>query len=256
MPDRHGPIVAVIQVRLGSTRLPGKALRPLGGRPIILWTIAAVRAIDGVDEVVLATTDDPSDDPLAERLADEGVRVHRGPVHDVLRRVADAVRPLAPSVVLRQTGDNPFPDPDVMAAQLDRLATGPFDYVGIAGLPLGIGAEAVRGSVLEIADREATDAAEREHVLPFVYRRPERFAVGALADVPPWRHGRYTVDTPADLAFAVALVERLTSPDRPPRLADLEAIVAAEPALARLNAGVEQKDHRVAEVTARRQEEG
>jgi spore coat polysaccharide biosynthesis protein SpsF len=83
-------------------------------------------------------------------------------------------------------------------------------------------------------------------VLPFVYARPERFAIGRLADPPPWRHGRYTVDQPADLSFARALAERLTD-DRPPRLADLEAIVAAEPELASLNRDVEQRDHRTAE---------
>jgi spore coat polysaccharide biosynthesis protein SpsF (cytidylyltransferase family) len=239
--------IAVIQARMGSTRLPGKILELIEGRPLLHWTIAAVRAIPAVDDLVLATSDQPSDDPVAEEMQRIGVRVHRGPVQDVLRRVADAVRPLDPDVVLRQTGDNPFIDPEVMAAQLARLDEGPFDYVGIAGLPLGIGGEAVRAEVLRIADREATEPADREHVLPFVYARPERFAIGSLAPPPVWRHPRYTVDTPADLQFARAVAARLPGQAPPAHLATLEAILAADPSLAEMNAAIVQRGHHEAE---------
>jgi spore coat polysaccharide biosynthesis protein SpsF (cytidylyltransferase family) len=172
---------------------------------------------------------------------DFGLRVHRGSAHDVLRRVRDAIAPFEPDLVLRQTGDNPFPDPDVMASQVRRLVDGGLDYVGIAGLPLGIGAEVVTAAALGAADREATNPADREHVLPFIYARPERFAIGALDEPPPWRHRRYTVDTAADLAFARALAQRLPSTGGPARLADLEAIVSASPELAELNRTVEQR---------------
>lgn len=246
--------LAVVQARMGSTRLPGKVLMPIGARPLVLWTLDAVAAVPGIDALVLATTDQPEDDPLEETARGHGVSVHRGPALDVLRRVADAVAPLGPDVVLRQTADNPFPDPDVMAAQLARLAEGPFDYVGIAGLPLGIGAEAVRADALRAADREAVEPAEREHVLPFVYARPERFAIGTLATLPDWRHPRYTVDTAADLAFATALVAHLPA-GRPARLADLEAIVAARPELAEANRDIEQRHHGHAEIPRRSGEE-
>jgi spore coat polysaccharide biosynthesis protein SpsF (cytidylyltransferase family) len=243
--------IAVIQARMGSTRLPGKILEPIEGRPLLAWTIAAVRAIPAVDDLVLATSDRPADDPVADVMAALGVRVHRGPVQDVLRRVADAVRPLDPDVVLRQTGDNPFIDPEVMASQLARLDEGPFDYVGIAGLPLGIGGEAVRAEALWAADREATDPADREHVLPFVYARPERFAIGSLASPPAWRHPRYTVDTPADLAFARTMASRLPGRRPPAHLATLEAILADDPELARMNAAIVQRGHREVEPTQR-----
>lgn len=243
--------VAVIQARTGSTRLPGKALELIEERPLVLWTVDAVAAVAGLADLVLATTDRPEDDDLAELVRGHGVRVHRGPALDVLRRVADAVAPLGPDVVLRQTGDNPFPDPDVMAAQLARLADGPFDYVGIAGLPLGIGGEAVRAGALRAADREAVEPADREHVLPFVYARPERFALGTLDPLPTWRHPRYTVDTAKDLAFARALAVRLPVARRPARVADLEAIVAAEPDLAALNLRVEQRGPTETEAGAR-----
>jgi spore coat polysaccharide biosynthesis protein SpsF len=246
--------VAVIQARMGSTRVPGKILDDIAGRPLVFWTIDAVRAVPDVDEVVVATTDQHADDPFAERLRSAGVRVHRGSTHDVLRRVVDAARPLAPDVVLRQTGDNPFPDPDVMGAQIRRLVDDGFDYVGINGLPLGIGGEAVRMAALETADREATEPAEREHVLPYLYARPERFRIGALVDPPSWRHPRYTVDTDEDMAFARAIAARLPGGGGPARLADLESIVAAAPDIAALNREVEQRHHRVAELTSPVQE--
>lgn len=241
-------VIAVIQARMGSTRMPGKILDDVAGRPLVFWTIDAVRAVPEVDDVVLATTDQPADDAFAERLEAAGVLVHRGSNHDVLRRVVDAVRPLRPDVVLRQTGDNPFPDPDVMGAQIRRLVTGDFDYVGIDGLPLGIGGEAVRMEALETAEREATEPSEREHVLPYLYSRPQRFRIGALTDPPAWRHPRYTVDTDKDMAFARTIAARLPGDGRPVHLADLEAIVAAAPDVAALNRDVEQRHHRVAEL--------
>ena len=239
--------IAVIQARMGSTRLPGKVLEPISGRPLVLWTIAAVEATAGVDAVVVATTKEPEDDPLVALLTAERRPVHRGPTHDVLRRVVDALEPFQPAVVLRQTADNPFPDPDVMASQIARLDEGPFDYVGVAGLPLGIGGEAVRWDALLAADREATTPADREHVLPFVYARPDRFRIGSVAGLPAVEHGRWTVDTAADLAFARAIGERLP-PGGPPRLADLAAIVAREPSLAAMNAAVEQRGHATAQL--------
>ena len=239
--------IAVIQARMGSTRLPGKILEPIEGQPLIGWTIAAVREVAGVDDIVLATSDRSEDNRVAELMATLGVRVHRGSAHDVLGRVADAVRPLAPDVVLRQTGDNPFVSPEIMAAQLARLDEGRFDYVGIAGLPLGIGGEAVRADALWASDREATEPADREHVLPFVYARPERFAIGSLAPPPAWRHPRYTVDTTADLAFARAVAARLPGRRPPAHLAVLEAILADDPGLAELNAAIVQRGHREAE---------
>ena len=101
-----------------------------------------------------------------------------------------------PTSSIRQTADNPFPDPTVAAAQVERLVDGGFDYVGIDGWPLGIAAETCRMAGLALAAREATDAADREHVMPFLYRQPERFRVGRLERPEPATpdrpvHGRH-----------------------------------------------------------------
>jgi spore coat polysaccharide biosynthesis protein SpsF len=232
-------VVAVIQARTGSTRLPGKVLALLGDRPLFAWTIAALRAVPAIDVVVLATSDEPADDDLAAAAAGLAL-VHRGSARDVLARVWDAAAAHAPNFVVRGTADNPFPDPDVIGAQVAACASGGFDYVGTSGYPLGIAAEVARASALEAAAREATAPAEREHVMPFLYGHPGRFRVGSLPPPAETVHSRYTVDTPEDLAFARALAARIGHPP-PVRLAELEAIVAREPSLADLNADVRQK---------------
>jgi spore coat polysaccharide biosynthesis protein SpsF len=242
--------VAVIQARMGSTRLPGKILEPIDGVPLVSWTISSVAAVRDIDELVVATTDTPSDDAFVEWLQRDGrVRVHRGPVHDVLMRVWNGVVPLGPDIVIRQTADNPFADPTLMAAQLARLQSGDFDYVGIAGLPYGIGAEVVRIDALRAAVEEATEWSDREHVLTYIWRQTDRFRIGALDPPPSWRHARYTVDTAADLAFARAIAERWGK-GPPVTLADLERIIGTEPDLATINAAIPQRDSSHAQLAA------
>ena len=229
---------------MGSTRLPGKVLAEIDGRPLLAWTVEGVRAIRGVTTVVVATTNESADDAVVALATDLAVGVHRGSTHDVLARCVDAVAPFEPNVVIRQTADNPFPDPGVAEGQLRALLDGDLDYVGIDGWPLGIAAEACRFEALATAHRDATEPADREHVTPFLYRQPERFRIGRMpragAGKPEAAGARYTVDTDADLAFARALAVRLG--DGPPvSLGSLEAIIEDEPELLGINADVRQK---------------
>jgi len=232
--------VAVIQARMGSTRLPGKTLIAIGHRPLLMWTVAAARAASGIGNVVVATTTEPDDDAIAELLTTEGVDHYRGSVRDVLTRTWEAVRPYRPDMVVRATADNPFMDPQVVGAQLRRCIDGAFDYVGTAGWPLGIAAEVARADALESAVRESTDPAEREHVMPFIYARPDRFSLGTMPPADPPPAARFTVDTAQDLAFAQAIALRLGPVDTC-TVGQLRAIVQAEPELLTINADVRQK---------------
>lgn len=244
--------VAVIQARMGSTRLPGKVLESIAERSLLAWTVESVRAVPGLTAIVVATTTEPDDDALAEAAAALGVGVHRGPVHDVLTRCYEAVAPHEPQLVLRQTADNPFPDPSIAAAQIVVLVEEGLDYVGISGWPIGIAAEVCRMDALATAMREATTAADREHVMPYLYSHPEQFRIGTLARTGPRPAGgerwRYTVDTPADLELARALADRIGHAP-PVSVAELEVIMAADPSLARLNAAVVQKAWQTAQAT-------
>jgi spore coat polysaccharide biosynthesis protein SpsF len=233
-------VVAVIQARTGSTRLPGKVLEPIAGRPLVLWTLAAIQAVQAVDDVVVATTTQSLDDSLAALIAEQGVHVHRGPTTDVLTRCWEAVAPFEPALVVRETADNPFVDPGVVDRQIARAIEDDLDYVGISGWPLGIAAEVARAGALEIAYRESVDSADREHVMPYLYNHPERFSLGTVSPAEPIPPGRFTVDTEQDLAFARAVAQRLGS-FRPTSIGELAGIVAAEPALLELNREVVQR---------------
>lgn len=239
--------VAVVQARMGSTRLPGKVLEAIAGRPLIAWTLAGLSAVVELDRIVVATTREPEDDRLVTVLRDGGWPVHRGPVRDVLTRCWEAVAPAHPTLVVRATADNPFIDPTVVSAQIERAAQGGYDYVGTTGWPLGIAAEVASATALETAFREATDPAEREHVMPFLYTRPERFRIGFLPPVAQPPRGRFTVDTVEDLEFARAIAARLAPGAGPPSLSELGSIVTAEPGLLELNRSVRQKTWQEAE---------
>jgi spore coat polysaccharide biosynthesis protein SpsF len=223
---------------MGSTRLPGKALNDIEGRPLLVWTLAAYRAVSSIEVVVVATTVEPADDVLAAVAALYGP-VFRGDRLDVLARITAAAAPYHPEFVVRGTADNPFPDPDVIAAQVALCVDG-YDYVGGTGYPLGVAAEVVAMRALEAADREALQAGEREHVTPFIYRRPGRFRLGSLPPVTPAGRGRYTVDTANDLALVRELASRIRH-GPPVRMYELEAILATEPDLVEINAGTRQR---------------
>ena len=239
-------ITAVVQARMGSARLPGKVLMRIGHRPLVLWTVAAAASIPLVDRVVVATTVEAADDPLVDLLVLQGIDYHRGSVRDVLTRTWDALGPVRPDLVVRATADNPFMDPVVVDAQIRAFLDGDLDYVGTAGWPLGIAAEVARIEALGDAFREARESAEREHVMPYIYARPSRYRLGSAPPVVPPPAGRFTVDTPEDLAFVRAIAERL-GPVETCSLEQLRAIVAREPELVAINAGVRQKGWQEAE---------
>lgn len=233
-------VVVGIQARMTSTRLPGKVLQPILDRSLLWWNVNCARAIEGITDVVVAITTDPADDELVGILDEMGVAVHRGPERDVLTRFWGAVAPFQPDYVIRLTSDCPFLDPAVISAQLVRCRDGGFDHVGIAGWPVGIAAEAVPFAALDVAYREAAADAEREHVMPFLYSRPERFRIGTVAPEAALPQGRFAVDTPEDLAFIRAVAERLGSA-RTTSYGELREILEREPELLELNRDVVQK---------------
>jgi spore coat polysaccharide biosynthesis protein SpsF (cytidylyltransferase family) len=238
--------IAVVQARMSSTRLPGKVLLDIGGKPLVLWVLDAVRAVPSVEVVVAAVTDEPDDDELIDVIGSAGYPIHRGPGRDVLTRCWEAVRPYDPTIVVRATSDTPFVDPLVIDDQVKRVVEHGWDYVGIAGWPVGIAGEAAQATAVRAAYEEATEDAEREHVMPFIYARPDRFRIGEARPTAPIPPGRFAVDTADDLAFIQAIAARL-GPERPVVHAELLRIVTAEPDLLELNQDVVQKTWREAQ---------
>ena len=230
-------ILAIIQARMSSSRLPGKVLRPLAGSPMILRQIERLRRARRVDSLVVATSDDRSDDDLADVLAAAGVALFRGPLDDVLARYVGALDAFGPAEhVVRLTGDCPLADWTVIDAVIARhLETGA-DYTadtwGRRTFPKGLDADVVKSAVLRQAHAEATAPFDREHVLPFVYGRPDRYRLQGLTQEADEGEVRWTVDLPDDYAFVSAVYDALYPVEPAFSSDDVRRLVRSRPDLA------------------------
>ena len=238
-------VLALIQARLGSSRLPGKSALPLplgaaGDAATILGRVVArARQATCVTAVTVATTDQPLDDELAALAARLGVGGFRGDEQDVLGRFAGALAQAAGPVgaVLRLTADNPALDPAFIdQAVAHHLATGA-DYTYTTGLPLGTNIEVLSPAALRRAHAEARLPAEREHVTPYLRRHPELFRLETLALVVPPAVAalRLTVDYPSDYALLSLLYQALGPDFSLTDPAGLPTLLARHPWLAEVN---------------------
>lgn len=191
----------VIQARMGSARLPGKSLAPIGGRSLLARVVERLLH-QGELPVVLATTTLLEDDLLCEEADRLGVTVVRGSADDVLGRYGFAASLLGAPAIIRATADNPAVDLDASLRTLDILLRSGADYVVDYGLPLGGTVEAMTTAALVRAAALATEPYDREHVTPFVRRDGRSRAIDALAPTALRRPDlRFTVDTADDLDY-------------------------------------------------------
>lgn len=235
-------ICAIIQARMGSSRLPGKALLPLAGVPVIQLVVERARLIEGVDQVLVATTTSPTDDGLAAFCTAQGIPVHRGSESDVLDRYCAAARQLGADVVVRITGDCPFIDP-VESAKVVRafLAHPGCDYASNTNppfLPDGMDTEVVRFAALERAWRVATDLPSREHVTWYIRTHQQDFVVKAVGGEPDRSAYRLTLDEPADYEVLSALADEVVARKLFGHVDELIGILRGSPAIARANAHI------------------
>lgn len=206
----------VIQARMSSERLPGKVLRPVGDRPMLGCLLDRLAHARMVHEVVIATSDRLEDDAVAAFAAGAGIPVFRGPLEDVLGRFAAAARTARLDHVVRISGDSPLLDPSLVDLALTGLAGGRWDaasnVVGERTYPAGQSVEAMTARTLDRLDQRTTDPADREHVTPLLYRRPDMFRVLPIRRAPATRVPHLAVDTPEDLDRVVAIVDRMRRP--------------------------------------------
>lgn len=222
-----GDVVCTIEARMGSSRLPGKVLRPLAGEPMLSRIVARIRRSASVSRIVIATVEGPENDPLEAFARAQGVDVYRGSEDDVLGRLAGAVREFNIDTLVSLTGDNPFVDPQLIDDMVARFRADGIDYLTTTHMayaetwaaertfPRGVTAQVVRGTALVEADAEPHDPDIREHATMAIYRRDDaRFSLGAFeaeGAYDAWRRPdlRMTVDTPGDFAVAEHLVAAL-----------------------------------------------
>lgn len=243
-------VVAVIQARMGSTRLPGKVLLHAAGVPVLGHVIRRVRAAAGVSRVVVATSSLPADDPIVAVSRDFGAEVSRGSESDVLSRFALAFREHGGEIGVRVTSDCPLFDFQLLDTALCRFmgAGEPLDYLSNTverSYPRGYDLEVFRVAALFDADRRARDASSREHVTPFLYRNPDRFRTGALRRPDPrctadWR---LTLDTADDWRVLSFVIGELAPTDPLFGLGAVETLLTRRADVLEWNRHVEQKAH-------------
>jgi spore coat polysaccharide biosynthesis protein SpsF len=206
-------MLTILQARMSSTRLPGKVLLPLVGEPMLARQIERVRRSKSAGRLVVATSNDASDDAILVLCRTMRVACFRGSLDDVLGRFHGALLAFGPADhIIRLTGDCPLADPEVIDATIALHIKEGADYTSNTGdltFPKGLDVEVFKAEHLITANREAKEPYEREHVTPFLYRNPDRFIQARLECDTPVGHLRWTVDTPEDFAFVERVYEAL-----------------------------------------------
>lgn len=242
-------VVAIVQARMASSRLPGKVLADLGGQPVLAWVVGRARRAEGIDQVVVATSVAAEDAIIEAFCREREYPCTRGELHDVLDRYVRTAHEFDAEVVVRLTGDCPFIDPEMLSENLSTFlsADPPLDFAanrlpGDRTIPIGLDAEFCTIQALETAWREAQEPHQREHVMPFFYEQPERFKILHIKHQPDYGDFRWTVDTPEDLQLLREVVAHFE--DDQFSWKDVLALVEGHPELMQINANITHKSQR------------
>ena len=234
--------VAVIQARMGSTRLPGKVMREIAGRLMINYVVGRARRIPSVDEVIVATSMLDREAPLVEHLEEKEVPVVRGPEEDVLARYVKAMQTHKADAVVRLTGDCPLLMPEVSERVIQAFRKGDCVYASNTlerTYPRGLDTEVLSPDALQRADAEATEAADREHVTRYIWRQPDRFSLCSVTADQDRSDLRWTVDEEADLELVRKIYGKLGGKDF--GYHDVLQLLETHPEWTNINRGVKQK---------------
>ena len=227
---------------MGSTRLPGKVMREIAGRPMIDRVVRRARRIPSVDEAVVATSVLEREAALVEHLNGEGIPVVRGPEEDVLARYIRAMETHEADAVVRLTGDCPLLMPEVSERVIQAFQEGNCDYASNTlerTYPRGLDTEVLAPDALRRADAEATEAVDREHVTRYIRQRPDRFSLCSVTADRDQSDLRWTVDEAADLTLVRKIYGELEGMDF--GYHDVLRLLEARPEWTDINRDVEQK---------------
>lgn len=234
--------LVIIQARMGSSRLPGKILKPLGDTDVLSYDIARCRAIKGVSEVIVATSSLPQDDAIAEWCQQNGVAYYRGSEDDVLDRYVQCAKMYKPDYVMRVTSDCPFVDYEMASEIVAFMAKEQKDVVLLEGeLPRGLAVELISYEALLRIDELGKEPRHREHVTYYAYEFKEQFETVTYT-VPANRQApqfRITLDTEEDYAMLVEVAKHFNDPLV--SSVDVIEFLKATPEVANINAHIEQK---------------
>jgi spore coat polysaccharide biosynthesis protein SpsF len=236
-------VVAILQARMQSTRLPGKVLLDLAGRTMLARVVRRVRRASGIDQLVVATSVASADDPIVAECRRLGVAWFRGSEPDVLDRYYQAAAAHQAEVVVRVTADCPLIDPGETGRVIRAFVEGEPDYASNIlrrTYPRGLDTEVMSAATLARAWREADQPYQRAHVTPYVYQHPESFRLLSLTGEPDRSVHRWTVDSADDLELVRAVYRRMEGEDGF-SWHEVLGLLHAEPWLAELNRHVRHK---------------
>jgi len=208
-------VVASVECRMSSKRLPGKHVKPILGRPMLYRLLERLHQCHRVDEVCLATSTDPSDEILVRVAEEAGVAAYQGPLDDVLTRVIGAARSVGADVIAEITGDCPLADPGIVDAVVERYLKGGYDYVTNVldelTFPIGFDVQLFSLPLLEEISRLTLDPSDRENVTSFIYRYPERYRLLNVRAPRALDRPRYRlcVDYPQDFELIAQIYQAL-----------------------------------------------
>jgi len=231
-------VLTILQARTTSTRLPGKVLKEILGKPMLELQLERMNRSRRSDALIVATSDRPSDDEIARLCSSLDTGCFRGSLEDVLDRYHRAAAQYGARHIVRMTADCPVAEPRVMDAAIALHLEQKNDYTCASiesGWPNGLDVEVMRREILETAWREARAPEEREHVTPFIRRHPERFRLGRLTAPGNYSRQRWTVDTPEDFSFITRVYEALYPGNPQFGMQDILQLLSQHPELAAIN---------------------
>ncbi len=243
-------VVAIVQARMGSTRLPKKVLMKINDHSMLEEVIKRTKAIKGVDEVIVATTENPKDLQIVARCRKLKIRVFRGLEEDVLDRYYQCAKEAGADVIIRITSDCPLLDPTIVEEGLKFFQTTNADYVSNAlkrTYPRGLDFEMFTFQALEKAWKEGQEQTDREHVTPYIYSHPAIFKIAHLTNSKDYSEYRLTVDTQIDLELVMTIFKVLGKKRQIFGLNQIVKFLERNPKLAKINSEVVQKDKHLQE---------
>lgn len=242
-------IVAIIQARMGSTRLPGKVMMKIQGKTVLDHVISRVKQSNGIDDIVIATTTKPDDDIIAEEADRLNVKCFRGSEDDVLSRYYYSAKENKADAVIRITSDCPLIDPkviDKMVVKFKLLYIGNnVDYLSNTlkrTYPRGLDAEIIPFNKLEEAFNDADKTYQREHVTPYFYENPGKFILVNYFNDADYSNYRWTLDTPEDFELITIIYEELYNGQHDFYLKDIIGLFKYKPQLIKINEFIKQRE--------------
>lgn len=238
-------ILAILQARMSSTRLPGKVLKPILGEPMLFRQIERIRRSKKIDDLIVATSTSKEDDQIEKLCSEKNVRCFRGSLDDVLDRFYGAAMTCNSEYIMRLTGDCPLFDPGIADELVDFFILGGYDYVSNTVEPTypdGLDIEIMKFSALKTAWEEAKLPSEREHVTPYILKHPEVFSVGCMKNSEDLSQMRWTVDEPEDYEFVKFIYEYLYDRNSEFTWEDVLCFIQNNPEVATINSNFRRNE--------------